>query len=48
MRFDLKFVDTLASPLPSALLAIRLLRPEVRPGALVAALIAPFVLLAAP
>ncbi len=45
MRFDLKFVDTLALLLPSALLAIRLLRPEARPGALVAALVAPFVLL---
>ena len=45
MRFDLKFVDTLALLLPSAMLAIRLLRPEARPGALVAALIAPFVLL---
>ena len=45
MRFDLKFVDTLALLLPSALLALRLLRPEARPGALVAALVAPFVLL---
>jgi hypothetical protein len=45
MRFDLKFVDTLALLLPSALLAVRLLRPEARPGALIAALIAPFVLL---
>jgi hypothetical protein len=45
MRFDLKFVDTLALLLPSVLLAVRLLRPEARPGALVAALIAPFVLL---
>jgi hypothetical protein len=45
MRFDLKFVDTLALLLPSALLAARLLRPDARPGALVAALIAPFVLL---
>jgi len=45
MRFDLKFVDTLALLLPSALLAVRLLRPEARPGALVAALVAPFVLL---
>jgi len=45
MRFDLKFVDTLALLLPSVLLAARLLRPEARPGALVAALVAPFVLL---
>jgi hypothetical protein len=45
MRFDLKFVDTLALLLPSVLLAARLLRPEARPGALVAALVAPFILL---
>jgi len=45
MRFDLKFVDTLALLMPSALLALRLLRPDARPGALVAALVAPFVLL---
>jgi len=45
MRFDLKFVDTLALLLPSALLAARLLRPDARPGALVAALVAPFILL---
>ena len=45
MRFDLKFVDALALLLPSVLLAVRLLRPEARPGALVAALVAPFVLL---
>jgi hypothetical protein len=45
MRFDLKFVDTLALLLPSALLAMRLLRPEARPGALISALVAPFVLL---
>ncbi len=45
MRFDLKFVDTLALLLPSALLALRLLRPEARPGGLIAALVAPFVLL---
>ncbi len=45
MRFDLKFVDTLALLAPSALLALRLLRPDARPGALVAALVAPFVLL---
>lgn len=45
MRFDLKFVDTLALLLPCALLALRLLRPDARPGALIAALVAPFVLL---
>ena len=45
LRFDLKFVDTLALLLPSALLAVRLLRPDARPGALVAALVAPLVLL---
>jgi hypothetical protein len=45
VRFDLKFVDTLALLMPSALLALRLLRPDARPGALVAALVAPFVLL---
>jgi len=45
MRFDLKFVDALALLAPSALLALRLLRPDARPGALIAALIAPFVLL---
>jgi hypothetical protein len=46
-RFDLKFVDTLALALPSALLAWRLLRPDARPGALGALFVAPFVLLAA-
>ncbi|THD46016.1 MAG: DUF1109 family protein [Bradyrhizobium sp.] len=45
MRFDLKFIDTLALLAPSALLALRLLRPDAEPGALFAALIAPFVLL---
>jgi hypothetical protein len=45
LRFNLKFVDTLALLLPSVLLAVRLLRPDARPGALVAALVAPFVLL---
>ena len=46
LRFDLKFVDTLALVLPSALLCWRLLRPEARPGAMALLLLAPFVLLA--
>lgn len=46
VRFDLKFVDTLALLAPSALLCWRLLRPDARPGALAALLVAPFVLLA--
>jgi hypothetical protein len=45
MRFDLKFLDTLAFALPSALLAWRLLRPEARPGVLALAFLAPFLLL---
>lgn len=47
MRFDMKFVDTLALALPSALLAWRLLRPDARPGALVLTFLAPFLLLGA-
>jgi hypothetical protein len=47
LRFDLKFVDTLALALPSALLALRLLRPDARPGALALVLSAPFLLLGA-
>ncbi len=47
VRFDLKFVDTLALALPSALLALRLLRPDARPGALVLTFLAPFLLLGA-
>jgi hypothetical protein len=46
MRFDLKFLDTLALLLPSALLCLRLARPEATPGALAAWLLAPLVLLA--
>jgi hypothetical protein len=46
VRFDLKFVDTLALLTPSALLCWRLLRPDARPGALALLLIAPFALLA--
>jgi hypothetical protein len=45
MRFDLKFVDSLAFALPSALMAWRLLRPDARPGALAALFLAPFLLL---
>jgi hypothetical protein len=47
MRFDLKFVDTLALALPAALLAWRLLRPDAHPRALALALLVPFLLLAA-
>jgi hypothetical protein len=36
VRFDLKFVDALAMLAPSALLALRLLRPVAQPGALIA------------
>ncbi|MGA2793577.1 MAG: NrsF family protein [Roseiarcus sp.] len=47
LRFDLKFMDALALALPSALLALRLLRPDARPGALALAFLAPFLLLGA-
>jgi hypothetical protein len=46
MRFDLKFVDTLALLLPAFLLCLRLSRPEVEPGALLIWLLAPVALLA--
>jgi hypothetical protein len=46
MRFDLKFVDTLALLLPCALLCLRLSRPDAGPGAMAAWLAAPFALLA--
>jgi hypothetical protein len=46
VRFDLKFVDALAMLAPSALLALRLLRPDAQPGALIAMFVAPFALLA--
>jgi hypothetical protein len=46
MRFDLKFLDTLALLLPSALLCLRLSRPEAPAGAVLAWLIAPVLLLA--
>lgn len=45
VRFDLKFIITLALLLPSALLCYRLSRPEVEPGAMMAWLFAPFILL---
>ena len=45
MRFDLKFVDTLALLLPSALLCLRLSRPDASPGAMLGWLAAPLVLL---
>jgi len=45
LRFDLKFVDTLAMLLPSALLCLRLSRPDAEAGALIGWLLAPAVLL---
>jgi hypothetical protein len=45
MRFDFKFVDTLALLAPSALLCWRLLRPDARAGTLALLLVAPFALL---
>jgi hypothetical protein len=47
LRFDLKFVDSLALTLPAALLAWRLLRPDARPRLLVLTFLVPFLLLAA-
>jgi hypothetical protein len=46
VRFDLKFVDTLALLLPSAMLCLHLLRPDARVGAWILALVAPVLLLA--
>lgn len=46
IRFDLKFLVTLSLLLPAALLGLRLLRPEAKPGALAMALAAPAALLA--
>jgi hypothetical protein len=46
VRFDLKFVDTLALALPSAALCIHILRPDARLGALAMLLVAPLLLLA--
>jgi hypothetical protein len=47
MRFDLKFIDTLAFALPAAVLGLRVLRPDARVGVLGVAFLAPFVLLGA-
>jgi hypothetical protein len=46
LRFDLKFVYTLALTLPSALLCLHILRPDARPGVLALILAAPLLLLA--
>lgn len=45
MRFDLKFLDTLALLAPALLLCLRLTRPEATPGALRLWLLAPVALL---
>jgi hypothetical protein len=45
MRFDFKFVDTLALLLPSALLCLRLSRPDASPRAMLGWLAAPMILL---
>lgn len=45
MRFDLKFLDTLALLAPSFLLCLRLSRPESGPGSLLAWLLTPMALL---
>jgi hypothetical protein len=47
VRFDLKFVDTLALALPAAVLCLRVLRPDARIGVFGFAFLAPVVLLAA-
>jgi hypothetical protein len=47
MRFDLKFIDTLAFALPAAVLGLRVLRPEARIGVFGLAFLAPAVLLGA-
>jgi hypothetical protein len=46
-RFDLKFADTLMLVLPTALLCIRLMRPDARAGTLAFLLATPFLLLGA-
>jgi hypothetical protein len=46
VRFDLKFVDTLALTLPAALLCWRLLRPDARIGGFYVAFLTPVLLLA--
>ena len=45
LRFDFKFVDTLALLMPSAFLCLRLSRPEVGPGVILVWLAAPVLLL---
>lgn len=45
LRFDLKFADTLALLLPSALLGLHILRPDSRVGAMVLLFAAPIMLL---
>jgi len=47
MRFWLKFVDSAAFALPTALLTLRLARPDAKPRALMLWLLAPLLLLAA-
>ncbi len=47
MRYDLKFLDTLALLAPSFFLCLRLARPQTTPAALLAWLLAPAALLAA-
>jgi hypothetical protein len=47
VRFDLKFLDSLALALPSIMLLFRLARPDAKGGALALWLFAPLVLLAA-
>ena len=46
MRFDLKFLDTLALLAPAFFLCLRLSRPQASPGALLGWLLAPVALLA--
>ena len=47
LRFDMKFVDTIALLAPSAILCLHILRPEARVGALASMFAAPFLLLGA-
>jgi hypothetical protein len=47
MRFDLKFIDTLAFVLPAAVLCLRVLRPDAKVGGFGVAFLAPVVLLGA-
>jgi hypothetical protein len=46
MRFDLKFLDTLALLTPACLLCLRMSRPEIEAGTMLAWLLAPVALLA--